>query len=57
MCLTEFIDSPLFSQPYLRDEIMKDKLTGEYTPISEFSSIKVQLKYLIGRYFIPISKI
>lgn len=57
MCLTEFIDNPLFSQPYLRDEIMKDKLTGEYTSISEFSSIKVQLKYLIGRYFMPISKI
>lgn len=51
-CLQEFIQNPKFNAIGWRNEAKKDRLTKEFTPLSEISGIKQKIKYILFRYFL-----
>lgn len=48
-CLSDFIDNPEFKSIHWGYEARKDKLTGEWTNISEIPEAKQKIKYLLIR--------
>jgi hypothetical protein len=48
-CLSEFIDNPCFTAIDWGAEAKKDRLTGEWTPLSEINGVKQKVKYFLMR--------
>lgn len=51
-CMEIFLDNPQFDCINWRAEALKDRKTGERTPLSEISSIKQKIVYILYRYII-----
>lgn len=49
-CIENFIDSPKFQEININLEAIHDRITGEYTPLSESKGIKQKIKYILLRY-------
>ncbi|CRZ34083.1 nucleoside-diphosphate-sugar epimerase [Herbinix hemicellulosilytica] len=49
-CLNEFLSEPRFGKINWKLEAIKDRYTGERTPLSEINGYKQKLKYLLYRY-------
>lgn len=54
--LSYFIHHPKFKPINWKDEAYYDKLTHEHASIVEMETIKQKIKYILYRYFIPLSK-
>lgn len=52
-CLQSFIKKPEYHHPTFMWDIIQDKITGEYTPLSYFPCLKWKAAYILVRYLIP----
>jgi nucleoside-diphosphate-sugar epimerase len=50
-CLEEFLKKPIFKNINWKTEAIKDRQSGEFTPLKEIPGIKQKVKYLIYRFF------
>lgn len=53
-CLREFIKNPTYRITGWGDFAMYDRITGEWTPLSEIPTIKSRIKYLLRRTILPL---
>lgn len=54
--LKYFIDHPKFHYINWKEEAYYDKLTHEHASLTEMETLKQKIKYILYRYFIPLSK-
>lgn len=54
-CLEAFIDNPAFLGHNWKYEAYYDRLCHEHASLSEMATFKSKIKYILYRYFIPIS--
>lgn len=54
--LKYFIGHPKFHNINWKEEAYYDKLTHEHASLSEMETLKQKIKYILYRYFIPLSK-
>lgn len=52
-CLIAFLKNPSFQAIGGEEQAIFDKITGEYTPLSQIPDRKQKIKYVLYRYFIP----
>lgn len=57
LALNDFLRKPHFKTINWKEEVIKDKITNEITPLNEIAGIKNKIKYLIWRFIYPTSKI
>ncbi|MDY9918629.1 MAG: NAD(P)H-binding protein [Proteiniphilum sp.] len=50
-CLEQFLRSPCFKNINWKNEAIKDRISGEFTPLQEIKGGKQIIKYLIFRFF------
>lgn len=53
-CLIDFIHNPSFRITGWNDFAMYDRITGEWTPLSEIPTLKNKIKYLLRRTIMPL---
>lgn len=53
-CLREFIKNPTYRITGWGQFAMYDRITGEWTPLSEIPSLKNKIKYLLRRTVLPL---
>jgi nucleoside-diphosphate-sugar epimerase len=51
VCLEEFLKEPSFQNINWKTEAIKDRQSGEFTPLKEIPGIKHKIKYLVYRFF------
>lgn len=49
-CLSNFLEKPVFKDINWKSEAIKDRITGERTPLKEICGIKNKVKYIYYRY-------
>lgn len=54
VCLSEFLDHPVFKKINWRWEAKKDRLTGEWTSFSEIKGMKQKIVYMLNRFGVKI---
>lgn len=55
-CLKEFMKNPSYNISGWGDFAMFDRITGEWTPLSEIPTIKNKIKYLLRRTILPLKQ-
>lgn len=54
VCLSEFLDHPVFKKINWRWEAKKDRMTGEWTSFSEIKGMKQKIVYMLNRFGVTI---
>lgn len=57
IALNDFLKKPNFKTINWKEEVIKDKITHEITPLNEIKGKRNKIKYLIWRFIYPTSKI
>ena len=53
MCLRDFLGNPTWGNLDWREFAKNDRISGEWTPLSEFSTWKIKIRYILARTLVP----